>query len=76
LVNAIVWAAKEKNMPQSVVTNFDAPTGKGVTGTVNGHLVVIGNVKLLQELDAKNNDLFPQADNLREKGATVIGADN
>lgn len=72
LAKAIVVAAKERNMSLTPVSNFDAHTGKGVTGTVNDHHVAIGNSKLMQELDAKMDTLLSQADELRAKGATVM----
>lgn len=72
LANAIVKAAKEKNLPLAAVSNFDAPTGKGVVGVVNGRQIVIGNAKIIQELNAGNQDLFVEADALRASGATVI----
>ena len=72
LANAIVKAAKEKNMPQAEVSNFDAPTGKGVMGIVSGRHIAIGNIRLMQELNARNEALFTQADTLRIEGATVM----
>jgi P-type Cu+ transporter len=72
LANAIVLAAKEKNVSLAKVENFDAPTGKGVIGIVNGRSVAIGNIKLMQELGAKSDALFAQADELRAEGATVM----
>jgi Cu+-exporting ATPase len=69
---AIVTAAKEKNIPLVSVTNFDAPTGKGVTGVVGGRQVAIGNAKLMQEAGAYKPELVEQADSLRSAGATVM----
>ncbi|CAM3017914.1 MULTISPECIES: copper-transporting P-type ATPase [Legionella] len=72
LANAIVVAAKEKKMTLAEVSNFDAPTGKGVTGTINGRPIAIGNARLMQELGVKNDTLSGQADELRAEGATVM----
>jgi Cu+-exporting ATPase len=72
LANAIVKAAKEKNIVQTVVSNFNAPTGKGVTGIVNGRHIAIGNTQLMQELNVRNDALFAQADTFRAEGATVM----
>lgn len=72
LANAIVNAAKAKNIVLTEVSKFDAPTGKGVTGIVNGHHVVLGTTKLMQEYGASNEVLSFQADTLRAEGATVI----
>lgn len=72
LAKAIVNAAKAKNIPQCMISNFNAPTGKGVTGIVNGYHIAIGNDKLMQVLDTHNNDLFTQAAKFRAEGATVV----
>ncbi|HGO6800121.1 TPA: copper-translocating P-type ATPase [Legionella pneumophila] len=72
LAKAIVRAAKEKQLALEPVQNFDAPTGKGVVGKVNGHRVAIGNIKLMQEHGNDNTSLFTKADELRGKGASVM----
>lgn len=72
LAHAIVIAAKEKNLPLAPVKNFSALPGKGVRGTIDKHQVVIGTVRLMQELGADNKVLFMQADELRSEGASVM----
>lgn len=72
LAKAIVLAAKEKEISLAKVEHFDAPTGKGVTGRVNGCFIAIGNIKLMQELVIIDDVLVTQADELRRKGATVM----
>jgi Cu+-exporting ATPase len=72
LGNAIVKAAKEKEMTQADVLNFDALTGKGVIGTIADRQIAIGNAQLMRELGAENDALLTQADALRAEGATVI----
>ena len=72
LANAIVNAAKEKNITLTLVSNFDSPTGKGVTGIVNNHHVALGNASLMEEFGVSNEVLLTQADTLRAEGATVM----
>ncbi|QLZ68022.1 copper-translocating P-type ATPase [Legionella sp. PC1000] len=72
LAQAIVSAAKEKQLALEPVQDFDAPTGKGVVGKVNGHRVAIGNIKLMQEHGNDNASLFEKADEFRGKGASVM----
>ena len=43
-----------------------------MTGNVRGLHVAIGNTRLMQELDVKNELLSSQADELRTEGATVM----
>jgi Cu+-exporting ATPase len=56
------------------VEEFDAITGKGVKGRVNGHEVLLGNVKLIESSQVDTNDLMTQAESLRAEGQTVIFA--
>ncbi|WP_457603777.1 HAD-IC family P-type ATPase, partial [Legionella pneumophila] len=52
--------------------DFEAPTGKGVLGKVNGHRIAIGNVKLMQEHGSDKASLLEKADEFRSKGASVM----
>ncbi|MFO9271849.1 copper-translocating P-type ATPase [Legionella pneumophila serogroup 1] len=72
LATAIVMAAKEKQLSLGTVEDFEAPTGKGVTGKVNGHRIAVGNARLMQEHGSDNTSLFEKADELRSKGASVM----
>lgn len=72
LAKAIILAAEERNIPLVDVSNFNAPTGTGVTGIVNDLHVAIGNMRLMHELGAINDDLFIRADTIRAEGATVM----
>jgi len=72
LANAIVLAAKEKSLSLSPAQDFDSPTGKGVTGSIGGKAVALGNVFLMEESKIDITALAGQADELRSSGATVI----
>ena len=72
LGEAIVSKAREKGLKLSKVEKFDSVTGKGVTGTVEGHVLSIGNRRLLEELGIEIGDLSKIADSLRRKAETVI----
>ena len=49
LASAIVNAAKEKQVSLRSATNIQSAPGKGISGTVDGHAVVIGTAKWLDE---------------------------
>ena len=49
LAGAIVAGAKERGLQLAKTDNFRSVTGKGVTGTVEGHSVAVGSAKLLEE---------------------------
>jgi heavy metal translocating P-type ATPase len=72
LAQAIVNAATDAGMSVPDVTDFDAPVGKGVIGTVEQHLVRVGSAKFLTGEGLDPSALTTQADGLRSDGATVI----
>ncbi|MGH6869621.1 MAG: heavy metal translocating P-type ATPase, partial [Methylocella sp.] len=72
LAAAIVDAAKERKLELSEPSDFDAPAGKGVLGTVDGHTLAIGNAGFLDASGIATLDLTKDADELRKNGATVI----
>lgn len=72
LAAAIVRLAKDRNVPRASVDNFDAPIGKGVTGLVGGHKLVIGNRKIMNDAGITTQVLEQQAEELRREGATAI----
>jgi Cu+-exporting ATPase len=72
LALAIVAAAKERKLELAPVQNFDSPTGKGVTGTVDGRPIAIGQGKFFAELSIDTTSLQEDADRLRGDGATVV----
>ena len=72
LARAIVEAAKERKIGLADVADFDAPTGKGARGIVEGRNVALGNNHLLSELGVTTRPLDAEADRLRQDGATAI----
>jgi P-type Cu+ transporter len=72
LAAAIVAGARERNVGMSEVTNFASVTGKGVTGTVDGRTVAIGNLKHLEALGIDPSQLKARAEELRREGQTVM----
>ena len=72
LAAAIVNGAQEKSMAFATVSEFRSYTGKGVAGTVDGHAVVLGNIKLFEELHIASGELPARAEALRGDGQTVM----
>jgi Cu+-exporting ATPase len=72
LADAIVRAAKERNLELGKVEGFDSPTGRGATGKVDGKTVVLGNANFLSSLGIDASSLHEQSESLRSDGATVI----
>ncbi len=74
LASAIVDGAKEKEIELGEASNFESLTGKGVTGSVDGKKVALGNQKLLEELQVQSEDLVKRAQSLQDEGQTVMFA--
>jgi P-type Cu+ transporter len=72
LADAIVRAAKERSLDLSKVDEFDAPTGKGATGKVEGNIILLGNSNFLTSFGVETRSLNEQGERLRGDGATVI----
>src|SRR5699024_5799932 len=69
---AMVSAAEEKGLSLSPVSDFQAPSGKGVVGEVAGRKVAVGNRRYLTELGVEVADLSEQAEALRRDGASAV----
>ncbi len=72
LAAAVVNAAGERRLTIAKVEDFAAVSGKGVTGTVDGRKVAIGNAKLLADLGIETSAIQGDAERLRRDGATAI----
>jgi Cu+-exporting ATPase len=72
LARAIVQAADEAGLRLGEVSDFDAPTGKGVLGTVEGRRVVLGSASFLQDHGLDGSAVAARAEELRAEGATVV----
>jgi Cu+-exporting ATPase len=73
LGEAIVTGARERGLVLSDATAFDSLTGRGITATVEGHTVLLGNARLMDE----NGIVLSEADqitaaSLAEEGKTPL----
>ncbi|WP_456300206.1 heavy metal translocating P-type ATPase [Salinimicrobium sediminilitoris] len=79
LASATVNYAKERKIAISEASDFNAVTGKGVTGSASGKEVAIGNEKLMSQLNAEvSEELQKKVKQEQEQGKTVsyIAIDN
>ena len=72
LAAAVVAGAGDRGLTLSETTGFDSQTGKGVTGTVDGRAVALGNARLMDDLGAATDALAGRAEELRGEGQTVV----
>jgi Cu+-exporting ATPase len=72
LAEAILRAAKDRNLTLSEASDFDSPVGKGVLGRVDGKRIALGGARLMTELGVDASPLEAEAERLRRDGATAI----
>ena len=72
LAAAIVQGAMDRGAQPAQTSDFQSVTGHGVTGTVDGRSVVLGNEKLLADKRIELGDLGQRAATLRQEGQTVM----
>lgn len=72
LAEAILRGAEERGVALAATTDFEAITGKGVRGVVDGHAVALGNLRLVSDMGLSAADLVARADQRRDQGETVM----
>jgi Cu+-exporting ATPase len=72
LGEAIVTAAREKKLTLSKTTEFNAIPGHGIESRINGHKVLLGNLKLIKERGFHLNGLESKSVKLSEEGKTPM----
>ncbi len=74
LAAAVVNGAAERGIVPGPAESFEAISGKGVRGRVDGHDVALGTLKFLEELGVGANDWHGRAEALRVEGQTALFA--
>ena len=75
LAAAVLAAARISDIAVPRIGDFVSITGQGVTGTVAGHQVALGNTRLMETqgvAGAVSDEVAAQAETLRQDGATVL----
>ena len=72
LANAIVRAARERNLALEPAGSFESGSGIGVRGTVGGRQVALGNAALMTQLAVSVDGMQTQAEALRNEAASVV----
>ena len=72
LAEAIVRGAEERGLDIAAADEFEAVTGKGVTGSVGGRKIALGNAKLVADLGIDAADIGAAANARRDNGETVM----
>jgi Cu+-exporting ATPase len=72
LAEAIVEGANERGSDFGTVEDFEAVTGKGVKGRVDGKQVALGNARMLADLALDAAPMVERANARRDQGETVM----
>jgi Cu+-exporting ATPase len=72
LAEAILEGAADRGVKAEAATGFEAVTGKGVTGTVDGQAAALGNKALMDALKIEVASLSAKADALANDGKTPM----
>ena len=72
LAAAIVAGAEERGVALREVKEFASVTGKGVTGSIDGLRVAVGNAALMREEGVDASAMERRAEDLRRGGRTVM----
>ncbi|KZY39387.1 ATPase P, partial [Roseovarius sp. HI0049] len=72
LAEAIVRGAEERGVDFTKTEDFEAVTGKGVKGRVDGKSVALGNAALIHDMGLDSGALVDTANARRDEGETVM----
>jgi Cu+-exporting ATPase len=72
LGEAVVAAARERDISLSDASDFAALPGRGVEATVDGRKVLAGNLKLMEENRLGLDSLRPESERLAAEGKTAM----
>lgn len=72
LAEAIVRAARERELVLDKAEEFESGSGIGVRGVVQGQKIALGNTALMEQLGISLGDSNTEAEKLRAQGASVM----
>jgi Cu+-exporting ATPase len=72
LADAIVRHAKDRHLEPTEAESFDAVTGRGATGVVDGHALAVGNERLMSDYAIDVAPLRESAERLAGQGRTPM----
>lgn len=72
LGEAIVKSAEDKGLELYQIEHFESITGQGINATIQGKQLLIGNIRLMQEMDIAVEAVLKDADTLAAQGKTPM----
>lgn len=74
LAKSIMEFCREKNISQIVCTDYHETEGGGISGTINGKSVIIGNLRLMKQNNIDPAEFVSKAEQAAESGAIPLYA--
>ena len=72
LGDAIVKSAEDKGLELYPIEHFESITGQGINATIQGKQLLIGNIRLMQEMNIAVETVLKDADTLAAQGKTPM----
>jgi Cu+-exporting ATPase len=72
LADAVVAEARKRKLELMPAEGFESASGIGVRGKVGGHVLALGNTRLMEESGVDWQELCEPAEQLRQQGASVM----
>jgi Cu+-exporting ATPase len=72
LASAIIAGTRDQGIASDHAGTFESLTGTGVRGSVAGHAVAVGSMRLQPEIWKSDPTLLDRANQLRSEGQTVV----
>lgn len=72
LGQAIVNAAKDRELDFSKLSEFNAETGKGIAGTIENARILVGNQRLYEQMNISTKVAEKQSEGRSDTGATLV----
>ena len=72
LGDAIVKSAEDKGLELYPIEHFESITGQGINATIQGKQLLIGNIRLMQEMNIAVEAVLKGADTLAAQGKTPM----
>ena len=72
LGDAIVKSAEDKGLELYPIEHFESITGQGINATIQGKQLLIGNIRLMQEMNIAVEAVLADADTLAAQGKTPM----
>jgi P-type Cu2+ transporter len=72
LARALVEGADERGLTLSEAAQFEAVPGQGLSATVDGHAVLVGNIRLMNANVVSTDDIAERASEFASQGKTAM----